>query len=129
MKIKRKILILPLVMILFGLIGCGKDQEPHLSGMERFFYKEYYHQEKSHREEEIVLEKGCKEVVVQGTTISGTIHVVFENIDREGIKYEYIVDGSLKETIQIDKKHTKDKWILSTDINEETEGSLSLSFH
>ena len=45
------------------------------------------------------------------------------------IKYEYIVDGALKESIKINKKHIKDKWILSTDINEDTEGSLKLSFH
>ncbi len=129
MKMKNTAWILVIVTILSVLSGCEKKQELQHVESEKFFYKEYYQPEKKHREEEIILEEGCKEIVIQGTTKSGTIHVVFENKDQKDIIYEYIVDGSLSEIIEIDENYIKDQWILSTDINEETEGSLRLSFH
>lgn len=129
MKMKNKMWIFPLVMILFLLVGCGKEQGINLTESEVFFYKEYYQPEKKHREEEIVLEEGCKEIEIQGTTTSGAIHVVVENKNQKDVKYEYVVDGSLTEIVEVDENHIKDQWVLITDINEETEGSLRLSFH
>lgn len=123
------VIILCMVIVWFISTRDKKKEEIQMVELETFFYKEYYQPEKKHREEEITLEEACKEVVIQGSTTSGTIHVVFENKDQEDIKYEYIVDGSLSETVKIDKNHIKDQWMLSTDINEETEGSLRLLFH
>lgn len=126
---KNKASILVMVMILLALNGCGKKQNIETEEYGVNFYKEYYHPEKKHREEEITLEEGCKEIEIQGTTISGTIHVTLENKSEQDIKYEYDVEGSLAETIEIEENDVDDQWVLCTDINEETEGSLRLLFH
>ncbi len=127
MKNATRIFILVTIMLV--LSGCEKKQELLHVETEKFFYKEYYQPEKKYREEEIILEEGCKEIVIQGVTETGTIHVVFENKDKKDIKYEYVVDGTLSEIIEINEQHIKDQWVLSTDINEETEGSLRLLFY
>ncbi len=128
MRMKKWVWIVAAILILLLVGGCEKKQEIQNTESEVFFYKEYYQPEKSHREEEIFLEEACKQVVIQGTTTSGTIHVVFENKDRDNLRYEYTVDGSLMETVTIDKENIKDQWMLITDINEDTEGSLRMLF-
>lgn len=125
---KNKVLILVMIIYVLALSGCGKNQEVGVEEHGVNFYKEYFNPENTHREEEIQLKEGCEEVEIQGTTTSGTIHVVLENKDEQGVKYEYDIDGSFSETIPIEKKHVNDRWVLCTDINEETEGSILLLF-
>lgn len=128
MKLNKKASILVMIIILLVLNGCGKKQDIEMQECGVNFYKEYYHPEKKHREEEIILEEGCKEIEIQGTTTSGTIHVTFVNKTNQDIKYEYDVDGFLSETIEIDENQVDNQWLLCTDINEETEGSIRLLF-
>ena len=128
MRLKKWLWIVATFYILLLVSGCEKKQEIQNTESEVFFYKEYYQPEKSHREEEIFLEEACKQIVIQGTTTSGTIHVVFENKDEKNLKYEYLVEGTLSEVIEIKKENIADQWVLITDINEETEGSIRLLF-
>lgn len=128
MRMKKWLWIVATFYILLLVSGCEKKQEIQNTESEVFFYKEYYQPEKSHREEEIFLEEACKQIVIQGTTTSGTIRVVFENKDEESLKYEYLVEGTLSEVIEIKKENIADQWVLITDINEETEGTIRLLF-
>lgn len=128
MKVNRMTWIFVAILSLLLVTGCEKKPKIENTESEVFFYKEYYQEEKSHREEEILLEEACTQVVIQGTTTSGTIHVVFENKDEKNLKYEYLVEGTLSEVIEINKENITDQWILITDINEETEGSIRLLF-
>lgn len=126
---KNRRLISVIIIILLVLNGCGKKQDTEITEYGVNFYKEYYYPEKKHREEEIILEEGCKEIEIQGKAISGTIYVTIVDKAEKDIKYEYIVDDSLSETIKIEESHVNNQWVLCTDINEETEGSLRLLFH
>jgi PBP1b-binding outer membrane lipoprotein LpoB len=120
-------------VLLFALFlsGCsnnkdtGKDMDDYSFSFTLNFYKDDYETEFSHYEKTIpVSNKTSNEIVLEGTVSSGIITVQLINPDGILIK-EYSINAPIKEII--DTNNSYGDWNVIITINEETEGTITVS--
>jgi hypothetical protein len=121
---KKLITILMVAFIGIILLACEKkhiDKEYEIN-----IYKEYYTEEKNHREDSLELEKGDSKIEVDINVTSGELKVLFLNKDNEELSYEYSVKegNTARDTIQLDSATLENNWVLVTEKDENTDATV-----
>lgn len=122
---KRKLMVILAVAYLgMNLPACGQehmDKECEINVV-----KEYYTEEKKHREDPLELEEGDSEIEVNIKVTSGEFKVIFLDKDKEALSYEYTVKegDTASDTIQLDSDTLEDNWVLVMEKNEDTDASV-----
>ena len=116
--------ILAVAYLGMNLPACGQehmDKECEINVV-----KEYYTEEKKHREDPLELEEGDSEIEVNIKVTSGEFKVIFLDKDKEALSYEYTVKegDTASDTIQLDSDTLDDNWVLVMEKNEETDASV-----
>ena len=121
---KKLMVILAVAYIGMNLPACGQehmDKECEINVV-----KEYYTEEKKHREDPLELEEGDSEIEVNIKVTSGEFKVIFLDKDKEALSYEYTVKegDTASDTIQLDSDTLDDNWVLVMEKNEDTDASV-----
>ena len=121
---KKLMVILAVAYIGMNLPACGQehmDKECKINVV-----KEYYTEEKKHREDPLELEEGDSEIEVNIKVTSGEFKVIFLDKDNEALSYEYTVKegDTASDTIQLDSDTLDDNWVLVMEKNEDTDASV-----
>lgn len=116
--------ILAVAYLGMNLPACGQehmDKECEINVV-----KEYYTEEKKHREDPLELEEGDSEIEVNIKVTSGEFKVIFLDKDKEALSYEYTVKegDTASDTIQLDSDTLDDNWVLVMEKNEDTDASV-----
>lgn len=116
--------ILAVAYLGMNLPACGQehmDKECEINVV-----KEYYTEEKKHREDPLELEEGDSEIEVNIKVTSGEFKVIFLDKDKEALSYEYTVKegDTASDTIQLDSDTLEDNWVLVMEKNEDTDASV-----
>ena len=121
---KRLIPILAMVFLVGNLLACKKEHVDR-DGQINIF-KEYYTEEKKHREDSLEIAKGDSSIEVSIEAVSGEVKVIFLDKDNEAFSYEYIVKegDTANDIIQLDEDSLEDNWVIVMEKNEDTEASI-----
>lgn len=129
-KLLAAIGILLSCCVLFA--GCGSpDHFEELGGLGHYITKEEYDEGYDHYEDELRVAKDAASIYVTGNVKSGMINLKIIENDKDGNAaqtYEYQITDTLNETIELDKKHSKD-WTVTANYIENTEGSYKVTVY